>query len=76
MTRHGIIQLQASGIQPPATHPHVPTAIADADMRPFGPVPGRQHRAKAQRGGLSASTSTLPNGGRAIADIGRSSKSP
>jgi hypothetical protein len=76
MTRHGIIQLQASGIPPPATHPHVPTAIADADMRPSGPVPGRQRRAKAQRSGLSASTSALPGSGRAIADIGRRSKSP
>ena len=76
MTRHGIIQLQAAGIQSPATHPHVPTAIADADMRPAGPVPGRQHRAKAQRSDLSASSSALPSGGRAIADIGRSSKSP
>jgi hypothetical protein len=50
--------------------------IADADMRPTGPVPGRQYRAKEQRNGLSASTSALPRVGRAVADIGPSSKSP
>lgn len=50
--------------------------IIDADMHPPGPVPGRQYRANEQRSGLSASTSALPSGGRAIADISRSSKSP
>jgi hypothetical protein len=37
---------------------------------------GRLNRAEAQRSGLSASNSGLPSGGHAIADIGRSSKSP
>lgn len=76
MIRHGVVEPTAAGAPPPATHPHVPTAIADADMPPSGPVSSRQHRAKAQRSGLSASTSVLPSGGHAIADIGRSSKSP
>jgi len=39
-------------------------------------VPERLDRAEAQRSGLSASIPTLPNGGRAIAVIGRISKSP
>jgi hypothetical protein len=39
-------------------------------------VPGRQYTAEAPRSGLSASTSALPSSGRAIADVGRSSKSP
>jgi hypothetical protein len=39
-------------------------------------VPGRLNRAKAQRSGLSASIPAPPSGGRAIADTGRSSKSP
>ena len=76
MTRHGMVEPTAAGAPPLATKPRAATAIADADMRPSGPVPGRQHRAKAQRSGLSASTSALPGGGRAIAYIGRRSKSP
>jgi hypothetical protein len=76
VTRHGMVQASAAAAAPPATDTRAPTAIADADMRPPGPVPGRQYRTMEQRSGLSASTSALPIGGRANADIGRSSKSP
>jgi hypothetical protein len=48
----------------------------DADRVSTNQVQGRQHRAKEQRDGLSASTTPLPSIGRDIADIGRSSKSP
>lgn len=76
MTRHGMVEPSAAGPPPPATDLRLSMAIADADMRPTGPVPGRQYRAEAQRSGHSASTSALPTVGRAIADIGRRSKSP
>lgn len=76
MTRHGMVEPIAAGVLPPATDTCAPTAIPDADMRPPGSVPGHQYRAKEQRNGLSASNPALPSVCRAIADIGRSSKSP
>ena len=39
-------------------------------------APVSQYCAKEQHSGLSAFTATLPGGGRAIADISSSSKSP
>jgi len=47
-----------------------------ADMVATSRVPGRLNRAKAERSGRSASFPALLSGGHAIADIGRSSKSP
>jgi hypothetical protein len=76
MTRHGMVENAAAGVPPPATDPRAATAIADADVGLPGPVPDRQYRVQAQRGGLSASTSALTIVGRVIADIGRRSKSP
>jgi len=79
MTRHGMVEPTAADVPPPATNPRAATAIADADMGLPEPVPGRLcrlYRAEAQRSGLSASSIALPSAGRAIADIGRSSKSP
>jgi hypothetical protein len=76
MTRHGIIQRSAAGARPSATGPRVSMVIADADWRASGPTPGRQHRAEAQRSGLSASIAALPDDGRAIDDISRNPKSP
>ena len=76
MTRHGRVHASAAAAAPPATDTRASTANADADLRPPGPVPGRQYRAMEQRSGLSASTSALPTGSRANAGIGRSSKSP
>jgi hypothetical protein len=46
------------------------------DMVVTSRVRGQLNRAKAQRSGLSTSTSTLPSVGPADADIGRTSKSP
>lgn len=76
MTRHGLIPASAVGAPPPTTDPRASAAITSAAMPPSGPVPGRQYRAKGQRGDLSASNSAIPSVGRAYADIGRSSKSP
>lgn len=76
MTRHGMVEPSAAGVPPLATIPRAATAIADADMGLPGPVPSHQYRARTQRSGPSASTITLPFGGCAVADIGRSSKSP
>ena len=76
MTRHGMVQPSAAGTQPPATDPRVSMVIIDADRGASGRAPSRQHRAEAQRSGLSASIPALPGGGRAIADISRNPKSP
>ena len=76
MTRHGMIQPPAAGARPSAMGPRVSMVIADADRRASGPALGRQHRAEAQRSGLSASIAALPDGGRAIADICLNPKSP
>jgi hypothetical protein len=76
MNRHGKVAPSAAGAQSPAPDPRAPRAIANAGMRPPGPVPGAQYCAKEQRSGLSAFTAALPNSGYAIADTGRRSKSP
>jgi hypothetical protein len=56
--------------------PRMPTVIIEAGRAAKSRAPGRQHRAEAQRSGLTAFTPALPDGGRAIADISRDSKSP
>jgi hypothetical protein len=76
MTRHGLVEPIAAEAPLPATVSRAPRAIADTDTQPPVPVPGRQYCAKEQRSGLSASNTTLPGRGRAIANIGRRSKSP
>ena len=76
MTRHGMIEPSAAAIQPPAADSRASKVTIAADEVATSRVPGRQYRAEAQRSGPSASTSALPSGSRAIADIGRSSKSP
>lgn len=76
MTRHGMVEPTAAGTQPPATDPSASIVNIAADRVATSRVLGLQYRAEAQRSGLSASIPTLPSGGLAIADIGRSSKSP
>ena len=76
MTRHGMIQSQAVGAQPPAPDPRVSMVIINADRAAPSRPPSPQHRAQAQRSGLSAFTPELPDGGRAVADICRNPKSP
>jgi hypothetical protein len=77
MTRHGLLHSSvAAGAQPPATNPHAPVVIIESEREASGRPPSRQHRAEAQRSGLSASNPPSPDGGRAIADISRKSKSP
>ncbi len=76
MTRHGMVENTAADDTSPATDTRTSMAIADADMRPPRTVPGRQYRATEQRNGLTTTNTALPSVGRAIADIGRSSKSP
>jgi hypothetical protein len=48
----------------------------DADRAAPSRRSSRQYRAQAQRSGLSAFIPALPDGGRAIADTSRKSKSP
>ena len=76
MTRHGMIQSQAVGAQPPAPDPRVSMVIINADRAAPSRPPSPQHRAQAQRSGLSAFTPERPDGGRAVADICRNPKSP
>ncbi|RWA81764.1 MAG: hypothetical protein EOQ30_18545 [Mesorhizobium sp.] len=76
MTRHGMIQSQVVGAQPPAPDPRLSRVIINADRAAPSRPRSRQHRLEAQRSGLSAFTPELPYGGRAIADICRNPKSP
>jgi hypothetical protein len=76
MTRHGMVKPTTAGIPPPATDPHASIVISEPDSAAPCRASGRRHRAAAQRSGLSASIPTHPSEGRAIADIGRRSKSP
>jgi hypothetical protein len=76
MNRHGMLQPLAAGVQPPATDPRASMVIIEADRVASSRPPCRKHRAEAQRSGLSASNPPSLDGGRAIADIGRKSKSP
>ncbi|TPL23412.1 hypothetical protein FJ945_16015 [Mesorhizobium sp. B2-4-9] len=76
MTRHGMVQPSAAGTQPPATDRRTSMVIIDADRAAPSRPPSRQHRAEAQRSGLSAFTPELPDSGRAIADTRRNPKSP
>lgn len=75
MTRHGMVQPSA-GTQPPATSRRTSMVIIGSDRAAPSRPPSRQHRAEAQRSGLSAFIPALPDGGRAIADICRNPKSP
>lgn len=76
MTRHGMVQASAAGASPPAIDPRACMVIVAADRVATSRAPGRRYRANAQRSGLSASTTPLPDRGGAIADISRRSKSP
>ena len=76
MTRHDLSQHHAAGAPPPATDPRASMMTVATDMVVTSRVRGQLNRAKAQRSGLSTSTSTLPSVGPADADIGRTSKSP
>ena len=76
MTRHGIIQRSAAGAQPSAKEPRASMMIIEGYTAAPSRLPGRHHRAEAQRSGLSASISALADDGYAIADISRRSKSP
>ncbi|MDI7922115.1 hypothetical protein [Ferirhizobium litorale] len=75
MTRHRMVE-PAADAPPPATDPRVSMAIIATDGVATSRGQGRQYHAKEQRNGLSASTFALPIGGRAIAGVGRRSKSP
>lgn len=76
MTRHGLIETRAADAPPPATDPRAQMVTVAADRLTTSNVRGRLNRAEVQRSGLFVSIPTLPSGARAIADIGRSSKSP
>ena len=76
MTRHGKVQPSAAGTQPSATDRRTAMVIIDSDRAAPSRPPFGQHRAEAQRSGLSAFNPELLDGGRAIADICRNPKSP
>ncbi len=76
MTRHGMVEPSAAGAEPPATDPRAPMAPVVVDRLTTSNVRGPLNRAEAKRSSLSASTTALSTVGRAIADIGRGSKSP
>ena len=76
MTRHGIVEPSAAGASPPATDPRASTVNIAADSFTTSLGRDRLVRAEEKRRGLSTSTTALATVGRAIADIGRRSKSP
>jgi hypothetical protein len=76
MTRHGMVEPSAAGARPPASDPRASIVKIAADSVATSLVRDRLDCAKSQRSGLSATTTALPIFGRAIADIGRNSKSP
>lgn len=76
MTPHGMVEPSTAGVQPTATGPRAQMVTVAADRLTTGNVRGRLNGAEAQRRLLSRSTSALPSGCRAIADIDRRSKSP
>ncbi len=75
MTRHGMVQPCAAGTQP-AANLRVSIVIFDADKVAPSYAPRQQHRADAQRSGLSASIPALPERGCPIPDTSRKQKSP
>ncbi|UUP16447.1 hypothetical protein NTH_00894 [Nitratireductor thuwali] len=70
MTRHAMIQPTTAGIQPPAADPRASIVISEPDRAAPFRAQVRQHRAAAQRSGLSVSIPVIPDGGRATADTG------
>ena len=76
MTRHGMVKPSAAGAQPTATDPRASIVDIAADSVATSLVRDRLDRAEAHRSRLFASISTLPSGGRTIADIGRRAKFP
>jgi hypothetical protein len=76
MTRHGMVEPTAADVPPPATDPRAQMVNVAADRLATSNVRGRLGLAGAQPSGPSVSILTHPGGGCAIADIGRSSKSP
>ena len=76
MIRHGMIQLQAAGLQPPAPDPRVAMAISNANGTAPSRSLSRQLRAQAQPRRLFALIPALYDRGPTIADISRKLKSP
>ncbi|TPI32394.1 hypothetical protein FJW08_08005 [Mesorhizobium sp. B3-2-1] len=76
MTRHGMVERSAAGVQPPATDPGASMVIIDAERAASDCARSLQGRAARQRSCPSASNPTLPGCGRATADISRNPKSP
>ena len=76
MTRHGLAKTRAADASPAATDLRAPMVTGAADKLTTSNVRGPLDCPEAQRSGVSESNLTLPSGGRAIADIGRRSKSP
>lgn len=65
MSRHGMIQLPATGAQPAATDPRVSMVIIDAERAASDCAQSLQSHAEASLSGPSVSTASLPRGGHA-----------
>ena len=76
MTRHDLVLASAAGFPPPAKEPRVSIVAIAADSVATSLVWDQLDCAEAQRSRLFAPIPTHPDGGRVIADIARSSKSP
>ena len=76
MTRHGKRKPSAASTPLAAMDPCAPNATIAADTLPTSRTPGRMQGTNGQPSCLLASVLMPPNGGHAIADISRRSKSP
>jgi hypothetical protein len=76
MIRHGKLKPSAASTPLAAMDPCTPNATILADTLPTSHRTGRMQGTNGQISCLLASVFTLPNGGHAIADISRRSKSP
>jgi hypothetical protein len=76
MTRHGKLKPSAASTPLPAMDPCAPNATILADTLPTSHMPCRMQGTNGQPSCLPASVLMPPNGGHAIADISRRSKSP
>lgn len=76
MTRYGMVQTSAAGAPPAATDLTASLVMIGTGTIARGRVAGRQSYPHVQRRGLSTLMSAILSGGRAIADISRTPKSP
>lgn len=76
MTRHGMVQSSTAGAQPSATNRRVLSSMVAGNRIKLAHPSCRQSREGHRRRGLTASTQSILDSGRTIADISRKQKSP